>query len=312
MNFYPYDPTDQKIKSHGGAIDRAFSAHLQVTAANAVANDSDGIMALTGLTAATQEITTGITNPATTRNATITGNVSGITGTVTVNGTNIADVAISEDLTANGTSTVAGSKAFKTFTSVNLPVQTHTPAYQTETITITGAPSSSGTITIAITAAALGGASPASVAVELDHTVQTTVTLVAAAIVEALNGDETVSTAFTASNEAGVITITAKAYAANDATLSIGFTDTDTTGTTAGSSTNGTAGVAQDKISVGFGSKLGLPFKLAHNTCLYAFLDNTKESTAPTVTVSSTAIENNTITLNSSLAGKVVDAYFLI
>jgi len=64
--------------------------------------------------------------------------------------------------------------------------------------------------------------------------------------------------------------------------------------------------------AIGFGSKLGLPFKLAHNTCEMAFFDNTKESTDPTVAVSTTALESNTITLNSSLAGKVVDAYFLI
>jgi hypothetical protein len=64
--------------------------------------------------------------------------------------------------------------------------------------------------------------------------------------------------------------------------------------------------------AIGFGSKLGLPFKLAHNTCEMAFLDNAKESTDPTVAVSTTALESNTITLNSSLAGKVVDAYFLI
>lgn len=312
MNLYPYNTDSQRLRTGKTSIDRAFGAHFQVSAANAVAADSDGIMALAGLTTAAQEITTGITDPAALRNVTITGNSSGITGTVTVNGTNSDDEVISEDLTASGTSTVAGAKAFKTVTSVELPVRTHTPAYQTETIEITGAPSSSGTVTFAITAAALGESSPASVAVELDHTTHTTVTLAAAAIIEALNDDETVSTAFTASNEAGVITLTANAYAANDATLSIGFTDTDTTGTTAGSSTNGTAGVTQDKISVGFGSKLGLPFKLAHNTCEMAFLDNTKEGTAPTVAVSATAVESNTITLNSALSGKVVDAYFVI
>jgi hypothetical protein len=64
--------------------------------------------------------------------------------------------------------------------------------------------------------------------------------------------------------------------------------------------------------AIGFGSKLGLPYKLLHNTCLYAFLDNTKEGTAPTVAASATALESNTITLNSSLAGKVVDAYFVV
>jgi hypothetical protein len=67
-----------------------------------------------------------------------------------------------------------------------------------------------------------------------------------------------------------------------------------------------------DTVSIGTGSKLGLPVKLAHNTCLIAFLDSTKESTAPTIATSATVLESNTITLNSALSGKVVDAYFLI
>lgn len=65
-------------------------------------------------------------------------------------------------------------------------------------------------------------------------------------------------------------------------------------------------------VSIGFGSKLGLPYKLTHNTVQAAFLDNAKEGTAPTVAVSPTAIESNTITLNSALSGKVVDAYLIV
>lgn len=64
-----------------------------------------------------------------------------------------------------------------------------------------------------------------------------------------------------------------------------------------------------DTVSVGVGSKLGLPYKLAHNTVDKAFLDNVKEATAPAVTVDAAAIENNTVTLASTLAGKVVDIY---
>lgn len=64
--------------------------------------------------------------------------------------------------------------------------------------------------------------------------------------------------------------------------------------------------------AIGFGSKLGLPFKLAHNTVDSAFLNNAKEGTAPTVAVSSTAIESNTITLNSALNGTVVDVYLKV
>jgi hypothetical protein len=64
--------------------------------------------------------------------------------------------------------------------------------------------------------------------------------------------------------------------------------------------------------SIGFGEKLGLPYKLAHDTVLATYLDNTKESTAPTVTVSPTNIELNTIELNSPLAGKDVDVYLMV
>lgn len=67
-----------------------------------------------------------------------------------------------------------------------------------------------------------------------------------------------------------------------------------------------------DTVSVGTGTKLGLPWLLPHNTVLAAYLDNAKEGTAPTVTVSATAIESNTMKLNSALAGKVVDAYLIV
>lgn len=72
--------------------------------------------------------------------------------------------------------------------------------------------------------------------------------------------------------------------------------------------------VGTDTVSVGWGDKLGLPYKLSHNTVLYkhTFLDNTVEATEPTVTVSATAIESNTIDLNSALNGKAVDVYLLV
>lgn len=64
--------------------------------------------------------------------------------------------------------------------------------------------------------------------------------------------------------------------------------------------------------AIGFGEKLGLPYKLAHNTIQSAYLDNTKESTEPTVTVSATSLESNTIDLNSALNSKVVDVYLFV
>ena len=63
---------------------------------------------------------------------------------------------------------------------------------------------------------------------------------------------------------------------------------------------------------IGFGEKLGLPYKLTRNTVLATYKDNTLETTAPTVTVSATALESNTIDLNSVLNSKQVDVYLLI
>lgn len=65
-------------------------------------------------------------------------------------------------------------------------------------------------------------------------------------------------------------------------------------------------------VAIGFGDKLGLPYKLAHNTVHLTFLDNTLEGTAPTVTTDTDEIEKNTIDLNSALNGKVVDAYLYV
>jgi hypothetical protein len=64
--------------------------------------------------------------------------------------------------------------------------------------------------------------------------------------------------------------------------------------------------------AVGFGSKIGLPHKLSHNTLWLAFLANAKEGTLPTVTVSASALESNGATLNSSLNGTAVDLYYIV
>lgn len=63
--------------------------------------------------------------------------------------------------------------------------------------------------------------------------------------------------------------------------------------------------------ALGYGNKLGIPYKLPHNTVLAAYLNNTKEGTPPTVTTSSSALESNGFTLASSLAGTPVDLYLM-
>lgn len=296
-------------KGHG--VDRAFLARFHVAAADAVAADAAGIMALTNLGTAVQAITAGLINPAVPRNVQIDGNVSGITGNVKITGTNFAGEAIDETLALNGTTNVVGAKAFKTITKVDLPVQVHTPAAQTETIEITAAVTTPGDITMAITAAALGDASPKAVVVALTAA-EDDVTKTAAAIVAALNADADVSAHFVASNALGVITLTALTPLANDATLAFGYTDTDTTGVTCGASTNGTAGVPYDKVSVGWGDIFGLPYLLYTDELMILKLFN-KAADTGTVVNSATAIESNTFDPTGTPDGlKDIDLYIIV
>lgn len=64
--------------------------------------------------------------------------------------------------------------------------------------------------------------------------------------------------------------------------------------------------------AIGFGEKLGLPDKLSTNTVLLASLGGTKEGTAPTVTTSTTALESNTVDLNSALNSSEVEIHYFV
>ena len=63
---------------------------------------------------------------------------------------------------------------------------------------------------------------------------------------------------------------------------------------------------------IGVGAVLGIPYKLDHNTVLNTYLDGVLEGTDATVTTSKTAIESNTIDLNSDLDGSQVDVYLIV
>lgn len=187
----------QKIQSDvdGEAVDRCFVAHFQVAEGDAPAPDNDGVHEAVDLGAEAQDVNSGITNPAVPRSLVVKGNASGIAGDVVITGTNYAEEEITETIALSGADAVAGSKAFKTVTNINLPAK---------------------------------------------------------------------------SNDTG------------------------------------------DSVSVGLGAKLGLPYLLSHDVVISAHLDNVREGTAPTVVVSSSAIESNTISLNSALDGSVVDAYLMV
>lgn len=68
-----------------------------------------------------------------------------------------------------------------------------------------------------------------------------------------------------------------------------------------------------DTITIGFGALIGLPDMLADTAqVLCASRNSVREGTHPTVAVSGTALENNTVTLNSALNGTPVRVYYWV
>jgi hypothetical protein len=70
--------------------------------------------------------------------------------------------------------------------------------------------------------------------------------------------------------------------------------------------------IGSGTIAIGTTDVMGLPACLPFNTVLYAYLNEAREGTAPTVTVSSTVVALNTVKLNSALDGSAVDVVFLV
>ena len=314
---YPYNhKMGQRIQTDvvGVAVDRAFLAHIHIPADKAPTASNDGVLPATNLGSAKQEISTGITNPAVPRNIRIKGNVLGIDGVVKITGTNFDGEEITENITANGTSAKDGNLAFKTVTQIDLPIQNHTPARQTETIEVTNGCSLTGEISVAVAATTLlGDDSGESVTVALSSTEHNTATLVAEAVVDALNTNEVIGAVFEASNAEGLITLAAKEPAANDASLAIAFT-VGTSGVTVGSSTDGTSGVPYDTISVGWGDKFGLPYKLyAEELAILKLFNKAVEQTEGTITADATYLEKNVYAPYAGADGSSdIDLYILV
>lgn len=107
---------------YGINVDQAKLAHIHLTAAQSVAAAAEGLLKDTVLTTAAQTITTFLNVMPYPRNVQIVASAAQ-SGKATVYGTNMADEAISEELTINANTPVLGAKAFKTVTSVVLPVK---------------------------------------------------------------------------------------------------------------------------------------------------------------------------------------------
>ena len=108
----------------GGALTtRSQLARYTVTPA---ASTATAVKAAIALTASAQPtVTAGITSPAVPRCLSVTGNAGGIAGNVVITGTDMAGAAITDTIALSGSSTVAGTKAFATVTSIAYPAETN-------------------------------------------------------------------------------------------------------------------------------------------------------------------------------------------
>ncbi len=313
---YPYNHKYGQIiqtDAPGVSCDRAFLAHYHIAAEYAPAASSDGVHVAMNLGAAVQAITTGITNPAVPRNIRIVGNVVGIDGVVKITGTNFAGEAITEDITANGTTVKDGALAFKTVTKIDLPIQDHTPVKQVETATAAGTVTAAGNAAVTVKSALFEADRAVAVPVEVDDDASA----IALAIRTALAADEVIAAHFTVSGENAAVILTAKIPAANDATLNIAIDDGTGEGasegvTTAATSANTTAGVPYDQISVGWGDKFGIPYMLYADELVILKLFG-ESADIGTVTPDADEIEKNVFDPNGTPDGQnAIDLYIVV
>jgi hypothetical protein len=267
------------------------------------------VMAAANLTVATQNKTTGITNPDVPRVVTVKGNLSGIAGDVNIVGTNIANAAITEVIALNGATEVIGTKAFKTVTEVDLPGESHTSTAQVETATAAGTVTTSGNASVVVTAAGMTG-TPKTISVAVLE--NDDANAIATKIRAALNLDAAVTALFTVNGATNKIILTRKICAANDTSLNIAIADGTSVGvSTAASSANTTAGVAYDTVSVGVGKLFGIPHIVDNATLLQEKIFNGSDDNG-TLAVDADEIEKNLFSLDGTPNGsKVLELYYL-
>jgi hypothetical protein len=309
---YPYNyKRGQTIQSDAKVpVDRAFIAHYNIPAASAAAESDTVVKALTVLGAEAASVTTGFTNPAVPRNVKADCNVSGVTSKVKVYGTNFAGDAISEEITLNGTTAVAGTLAFKTVTKVDLPARTHTPAKQKATVAVTQGAQADGETVFTFVSAQTGAAFDVTVAfLSTDDTTAEACTKLCAG----LNANATFAAKWTATPSTANVLIESKAYAAQDATINLTVKTAGDSAITLGAITvNTVSGVVEDQVSIGIGKKFGIPYMLTAAELVILKLFNNAADTG-TVTADADEIEKNVIELNGTADGaKPIDLYILV
>ena len=310
MGLAGYDPNrGQWLKTGSDKhVDRSFVAHYQIAAADAVAAGAATVLAATPLTAAVQTFDADdvVAQPAAPRCLSITCDTAGCGGNVLITGLDSDGVAMSDTIALNGAKTVAGDEAFASITGITFPVA----RYQSGGIEVTAGASATADMTITVTAAALtGSAEVLTVGVTQGDSVED----VAAAIAAAANLNADITGDFTFTSDGADVIMTAKAFAAQDATYNIAFSGAGANGSgvTLGAYAGIVAGNPAGKVSIGTTDDMGLPHCLPYDTVVKIV----SAGIADTVATSSfhpTTLGSNWVNPTAALNGSQIDIYYLV
>lgn len=290
-----------------GTLAAMFPQHYQMSPALGTATYVHAAM---NLGAAAQDIAAAITHPDFPRIVTIKGGISGQNGHVVITGTNFAGDVITDEIISNGTSEIAGIKAFKTVTNIHLPIETHAHAAQVETATAAGTVTLAGDASVIVTCTGMTG-TPKTFAVAVAG--NDDASAIAGKIRAVLAVDAAVTALFNVTGATDKIILTRKVVAANITNLNIAIATGTATGVTAApASENTVPGVAYDTISVGVGNVFGMPHILFNAAALLLKLfDGSTDS--GTLAVDADELEKNLFSINGSPDGsRLLDLIYLV
>lgn len=312
MTRVPFNPKIGTIKTDAGnlAVDRAFIAHYHVDGADLAAASTINILPFTKLSDEAQEGVVPVNGiPDCPRNLLIDGLNSGQNNEVTAHGTNFAGETISETKALNGQTTAVMDTAFASVTSVDLPAEDNTGAKHKSTVAVSAATTAAAGV-LEFTSAATGAAYSINFTFAEADVVSTTTA--AAKIKAVLNADAKFAAAYLADSSTANVTIERKINENTDSTVNLTVKTQGDTGLVLGAINTGTVAGVCDAVSVGWGNKIGIPYKLYADELVIAKLFD-KSADSGAVTPDATDIEKNVIALNGSPNGaKDLDLYILV
>lgn len=304
----PFNPKIGRIKTDAGnfAVDRSFLAHYSTKPAAA---STVNVLPFTKLsdTAQAGVIVTKVADVP--RNVQVDANNSGVKKAIKIYGTNFAGEAIDETITTNEMTAVAGTKAFASITKVDLPIQHNAGAKHKSTVAVSEA-TTAGTATLEFTSAATGAAYSISCVLVTADVADTSAAAVK--VRATLNADAKFAAAYLAAGSANNVTIERKINENSDATINLTVKAAASTGLVFAEIARDTTTGVCDEVSIGWGSSIGIPYKLAAAELVIANLFNNADD-AGTVTKDAANLEKNVFAVAGTLDGTApVDLYIIV